>query len=102
MQPVSKDVTFQLPSIIISGKLDKLVFMRALFTLGCRTNKDRQDMSRHILLYLSYGFFPFSSLFKSTVIFVYGIYLIIPAQSTNSKDGVSISTISTIQFFMAS
>ena len=76
--------------------------MRALFTLGCRTNKDRQDMSRHILLYLSYGFFPFSSLFKSTVIFIYGIYLIIPAQSTNSKDGVSASTISTIQFFMAS
>ena len=76
--------------------------MRVSFTLSCRTNKDRQDMSWHILLYLSYGFFSFSSLFKSTVLFIYGIYLIIPAQGTNSKYGISALTISTIQFFMVS
>ena len=54
------------------------------------------------LLYLSYGFFSFGSLIKSTIIFIYGKYLIIPAQGKNSKDGISALTISTIQFFMIS
>ena len=54
------------------------------------------------LLYLNYGFFSFCSLFKSTFIFIYGIYLIIPAQGTNRKDGISALTISTIQLFMVS
>lgn len=44
----------------------------------------------------------FSSLFKSTIMFSYGKYLIIPAQGTNSKDGIRALTISAIQFFMVS
>ena len=59
-------------------------------------------MSWRILLYLSYAFFSFSSLLKSIIMFIYGIYLIIPAQGTNSKDGISALMISTIEFFMAS
>ena len=71
--------------------------MKASFTLSCKTNKDQQDMSRHILD--SFLSVLFSNL---QIMFIYGIHLILPAQGTNSKNEISALTISTIQFSMVS
>ena len=40
------------------------------------------------------------SLSKSIIIFIYGKHLILPAQGTNTKDGIRALTITTINFIM--